>query len=369
MAKKFLSKLLALTSIILLGTNVFVNAAEPLMPNTDPLQESVNYLCAGYSEYYDIHDTNLSLISTQEDGDTTENTYLYEMTVTLKATSVEEMDYYKGVTAYYEIAKTSASKVRTVANQLRISALSDTQADIYSELNAYIGEEQTLTFFLKETFPINNEAAKEILFENGLDYVSWEEMLPANHETLQELGYTKMSDIDSEYALTRATDASYSYEIAEAVSYMLRYTSNPSSCNVHTNCSAPVDTTKYNPNYAYYVGYDATGKPNHVDCANYISQALSEGGIPEDNTWKPGSNTWVGVSNLTTYMLNNGYWSSVTYNVVQKGDILSSTSGSHLMMITAFDGATYRYSGHTYDRRNVTITINSSSPYRYYRAG
>ena len=74
---------------------MLVKAAEPVAFSSNPLQESLDYLNNGYSEYYDIHTTNLSLISSQEDNGITENTYLYEMTVTLKATSVEEMDYYK----------------------------------------------------------------------------------------------------------------------------------------------------------------------------------------------------------------------------------------------------------------------------------
>lgn len=112
----------------------------------------------------------------------------------------------------------------------------------------------------------------------------------------------------------------------------------------------------------------------HVDCANYISQALCEGGIPTDSLWKPGSSAWISVKGLTEYMTGYGYWQSISYNVVQKGDIVSYTNSSHLVMITGFDGTTYRYSGHTNDRRNHVITISKpvdpkNPVHKYYRAG
>lgn len=54
---------------------------------------------------------------------------------------------------------------------------------------------------MRESYPVNNEAEKEILFENGMEYVSLEEMLPAKHEELKASGYARMANFDSEYAV------------------------------------------------------------------------------------------------------------------------------------------------------------------------
>lgn len=68
-------------------------------------------------------------------------------------------------------------------------------------------------------------------------------------------------------------------------------------------------------------------------------------------------------------MTTNNHWSSVSYEQVKKGDIVSFTSYSHVVMITSFDGTTYKYSGHTNDRLNSTISIKKSnaSSYNFYR--
>lgn len=326
------------------------------------MQETISNLEKGYSEYYNISNVKTELISNNQTTGYVENFYIVEMDAILKANSVEEMDYYQGVSNYCSIATVDNDQLSETETS-HINMLTAEKANIYNELNEYIGKEQSLKFYVKETYPTDNESEKIILFENGEDYVTWEEMLPLNRETLQEEGYAKMESINTENDSAQQANLSYSYSVADAVSYMTRYTSNPSSCNGcdDPNCQYYVDTEKYNPNYTHYAS-------NHNDCANYLSQALSNGGIPEDDTWKPNSRAWINVTSLTNYMTSNGYWSSITYNVLQKGDVLRFKSGSHIVMITSFDGTTYRYSGHTNDRLNYVIRPTSSTAY-YYRVG
>lgn len=356
--------LLLISSVIFENNITFVHAAEAEYKEIDLMQEMISDLEKGYSAYYNISDVKTELISNNQEAGYVENLYVIEMDAILKADSVEELDYYQGVSSYCNIATVDNDQL-SEAESLHMNALVSKKTDIYNELNEYIGKEQNLVFYMKETYPVDKEAEKIILFENGEDYVTWEEMLPASREELQEEGYARMQRIDGESYSAQKTNLSYSYSysVADAVSYMTRYTSNPSSCNAcgNTGCGHYVDTRKYNPNYTHYAS-------THNDCANYLSQALSNGGIPEDGTWKPNSSTWINVTNLTGYMTNNGYWSSVTYNVLQKGDILRFKSGSHVVMITSFDGTTYRYSGHTNDRLNTVINPTSSTAY-YYRVG
>lgn len=365
--KKFWA--IGLVALTLIGSGVSVNATETNMVKNNSLQQVVSDLEAGYSEYYDILDTEMILCASHEVGENIEKIYLIDMLAVLKAESVEEMDYYQGITAYCDMPIMEASTLNTETNQMRMSRIASEQNDIYEELEEYIGAEQNLIFYVRESYPVNNEAEKEILFENGMEYVSLEEMLPAKHEELKASGYARMANFDSEYAVmlgdTSVQQVKATYSIDDAVEYMTTYTSNPSSCNVcGSGCTSKVDTSKYNSSYKHYVS-----KGSHVDCANYVSQALHAGGIATDSKWKAESAAWIGVAKLTDYMTTNNHWSSVSYDQVKKGDIVSFTSYSHVVMITSFDGTTYKYSGHTNDRLNSTISIKKSnaSSYNFYR--
>lgn len=145
--------------------------------------------------------------------------------------------------------------------------------------------EESLIFYVKEIYPVNNEIEKVIMFENGMDYVPWEVMLPSSHEELRKIGYVTMADIDDKYVLSQNS------------------------------------TTKQ-------------------ASASYVSQALCEGGIPTDSEWKPYSGAWTGVKALTDYMSDNGYWARVSYGILQRGDIIKFSGESHVVMITYFDGTT-----------------------------
>lgn len=291
------------------------------------------------------------------------------MDVVLKVDNVEDMDYYQGAIEHYDKMLADANKLQTKSNMNHANMIASECAEIYAELEKYIGKEQELVFIIEESYPVDDEANKTILFESGADLVTWDKMLPFSHEELKEQGYARMESKVAENAMVQnATTmnlarSSYSYVASDAINYMVRYSSNPTSCNVcgaNSSCGMYVDTTKYNQNYSNYAS-------QHADCANFVSQALCEGGIPTDNVWRAGSTAWINVSSLTNYMTSNGYWSSITYNIVQPGDIVRYTSMSHIVMITAFDGATYRCSGHTNDQRNAVISISSSN--KYYRPG
>lgn len=367
-----------LTMAMLVGNGVLVSAAEKGNAGnveSDLLQETVAELEKGYSEYYDIQDTEMTLCCSHEEDGEVENTYLLEMTVVLKADSVEEMPYYQGAANYCETMTASLGRLRTEDNRLRVDMLSSKQTELYDELEEYIGKEQKLTFYMKESYPSDNETQKEILFESGLDYVKVGEILPTATQQLRQCGYAAVAYEDAQYlkkkesAETLQSKASFAYEVAEAVSYMRKYTSNPTVCEVcgkpvgkkEGQCSSGAAPSKYNKNYLHYADI-------HSDCANYVSQALCEGGIPTDNKWKPDSVAWKNVDSLIAYMCNNGYGTSVSYSVVQRGDLIKFSSGSHVVMITSFDGVTYKYSGHTCDRLDMTQTITSTLG-KYYRIG
>ena len=171
--KRILAIMLA--AVMLIGSGIIVNAEEAKIAVSDSLQKTISDLEKGYLEYYNIFSTDTTLCSSREINGTIENIYLLEIKVVLKADSVEQMDYYQGIKDLYAEVK---------------------KLDIYDELAQYIGKEQNLVFYVKEIYPIDNESEKEILFYNGVEYVSLEELLPPGHEELRQRGQAAMEYIE-----------------------------------------------------------------------------------------------------------------------------------------------------------------------------
>ncbi len=126
------------------------------------------------------------------------------------------------------------------------------------------------------------------------------------------------------------------------------------------------DTSQWNGNvYYYYSGL------LHNDCADFVSQALSYGGMTEDGTWyatkysDTRSTTWVKREYLVSYMKSNGHFTSISIASAGAGTVVDMipTNHSHIVMVTYFDGSTYRFSAHTNDRHNLTSSISSYNLY------
>lgn len=318
--------------------------------NTDEIMCQIqDLLTEGYQEYYDIDHFDITVC---DDG-----TYFVEMTATLKADSVEELDYYQGALQYMAENSLAAETSHELIDKL------------YSNLSNYIGTEQVLNFYIAaDITPANRSASCNLMFEDGLDYVSAEEIYPGSHAELYNSGYSYMessteSGVES-YSTFTQNSSDPIFSIFNAVMYSETYTSNPSSCNLHSNCKNLVDTTKYNPNYTHYAA-------SHSDCANFVSQTLYAGGIPTSTTWYAGATNWINVASLCSYMLDNGYWKSIDKSDLFVGDYMryTGTNESHIVMITAHDGVSFRYSGHTNDRKNVVTSLSGSKAFYHVTYG
>ena len=213
-------------------------------------------------------------------------------------------------------------------------------------------------------------------------YLSPEECLP---ETAKEL-YNDGANIAREYVvaaqkydesdvLSAGTSRTYAnYDRIAARDYALRYATNPTqSCKCgalsYNSSSSFPDGVNYaawnNTEYKYFDLFC------HNDCADFVSQAMSEGGLPEAGTWFRTKNSnnqnwgaaWTNVQNLKSYMTSRGYWTSSNYASCNAGNILL-TSSNHVTMITLNNTVTHCYTAHTNDRDNATFS--NSSSYAYY---
>lgn len=114
------------------------------------------------------------------------------------------------------------------------------------------------------------------------------------------------------------------------------------------------------------------------DCANFVSKALNQGGIPKDTSkWYPAS-TWGNLNTagtwwyrtgfytqsnglkegVTTYMVDKGwFYSSTSYTSAFAGAILYNTTESHVGLVTAGDGVNVYYADHSNVQRSGRETF------------
>lgn len=333
--------------------------------SSDDLADIVAELRDAYSEYYNINGISVTFCSQNTKDDLVEKVYLVELDVNLHAASIDDLDYVQGFNDYCKELQMNASVMNTTSGNAELDKMYAYQMSQNESLSEDIKDSHTLSFYVKETYVISDRNNKFFLFEDGMEYVPIDKILPMTQGELYERGYAAA---EATYqSILSCKDAAgirntlYSYEKSEAVSYMRTYTSNPTVCSVcgSSSCSGMANTAKYNSNYSNYAS-------SHSDCANYVSQALCNGGIPTSSTWYPCSTAWINVSSLIAYMGGNGYWSNVSASTAQRGDVIKFTS-SHVAMITYFDGVTYGYSAHTHDRKDYTISSSSLSNCTLYR--
>lgn len=329
----------------------------------------------GYSWAYDLLSVSTILCEQKIENGITEELYFVEFDVVLAANSVQELDYYKGVLDYCETFGTTdrlevactGDKVMTNAElQVFCQAMEIEKNEIYEHLNQYIDKEQVLSYCV--LLRCDEAGNAEFFIEDGLGYIAAEDYFCSNSEKLRLSGYSRMEHkgekILSALNQVEAMVQNTVYDIADAVFYTEQYSSNPTSCNLHTACGKKVNTAMYNPAYENWANI-------HSDCANFMSQALYTAGIPTDSLWYPGSDTWINVAMLCSHMLNEGYWEEITADSLWVGDYMryigtEEEPESHIVLITAFDGASYRYTAHTNDRKNYETDLNSS-PRKFYR--
>lgn len=152
------------------------------------------------------------------------------------------------------------------------------------------------------------------------------------------------------------------YSGSEAVWYAEQYTSN----NDSGACSAP--TTEYTP--AWNLGQYPSYAPCN-DCADFVSQAMHYGGIPETSSWQPiispvtsdPTGDWYYVPSLQAYFTNSsnpdGYWSSTTEWGVVAGDVVEESNQGHVELVDANTGSALYFDSHTSDRKQFEYWTNN----------
>lgn len=123
-------------------------------------------------------------------------------------------------------------------------------------------------------------------------------------------------------------------------------------------------------NNAYAAQEYPSSTVNGSDCANFVSKALHDGGIPEDKAGKwYGSTTWGGWSGINwmrtgynnnggvvTYMTDKGYFYKQTdESKVFAGSIMYWKTTSHVALVTYGDGTAIKYTQHGATQSKDTV--------------
>ncbi|WP_026476236.1 amidase domain-containing protein [Alkaliphilus transvaalensis] len=115
------------------------------------------------------------------------------------------------------------------------------------------------------------------------------------------------------------------------------------------------------------------------DCANFVSRAINQGGIPQDvsGNWAHYSNgstigaykyiNWfrTGYNNnggVAPYMVDKGYfYEETSWNKAFAGSIIYNTSASHVGLVTSGDGSNVYYADHSNVKKSGRETLLQTS--------
>nr|WP_256124277.1 amidase domain-containing protein [Paenibacillus chitinolyticus] len=329
-------------------------------------KEVENFVKKAYTPYYTINSIQLSTSDYSVKDNRLTARVNISLNKTLKAKSVDELPYVKGLKSKLNVLKLRKDASSTDAEQVVNDRMKD--------LQEYIGTSTDQNDSFRITAPIVNGSPDlknaNLEFLNGLvDWIPTDYFIPSNESSMIENGekfVTEAVTTNKNFLVKSPAEASLvqplaavTYDRIAARDYANKWTSNT------TNASG-YDTSKWNPNYAKHT------ENGGVDCANYVSQSIYAGGIPTDSTWKPESLAWVNtgrnISNgLKQYMVDTkGYFYKTTKATTPAGGFISALNYSHVMFVVANDTVTMQFSAHTNDRLKASFANFSASEYEFY---
>lgn len=389
------AKLFGITSLLIVSVMVMgMFPATTLADSQEPQRVSslteadliatAQPLLDAQSKFYNIVNEQVSNIerTAQADG-TTDTTFDLTLFMLLKAKSVSDLPFVKGmlqqvdaatvdegtateiakkiaqdpsIAAFANAAGAQSSKVQSAGIPQIMAGVIATTIDTYKE---YIGNTSEFCYNIKVTTDSNGKVVSvgTLAFDN---YVPLEVFFPQSESAMMKSGANEfktnvLNALTQTSSLTvfPKTIISPAYKRLSARDYANRWTSTVTR-------SPYIDESKYNPAYT-------SQNPNGGDCANYISQAMHEGGgVAEDSTWQPYTSAWNYVPSMRTYFrTTKAYWNTSTNASCAAGGVLilctSGGSAYHVVMCVLNDTVNKAFSGHNKDRKQMAYTSSDSS--------
>ncbi len=409
--KKFLSLSLALIMTLALAIPAFASTptVDAVANITDDAATTAaetfltKWFADKLSEHYTLYNFDFTFSTVKYENGLFDSFGYLEVDHHLRYNSLDELPYVQGMMAALNIGSMEAvvdgnfAELETAMSASTMSRessapLSAAQthylaAELKEEFSAVqedMGDFNASYFFhITANFDGENLSHAVVMLEaEDVGYLPAEECL---HDTATELyddgvgtatEYVSMAMAYNEdvVANTPKPFTYANYDRLAARDYALQYAENPSqSCNCGTLSYKSSDTF---PSGVTYSAWNNSEYPYlsdfcHNDCADFVSQAMSAGKLPEKGKWFRTKNVttrswgeaWTSVSSMKSYMTSNGYWTADKFSTCNAGNILLTSSG-HVTMITLNNTVSHCYTGHTNDRKNVSF--KNKSAYAYY---
>lgn len=325
---------------------------------SEVVSQAVAWLEGNYKEFYYIRNVQADIARVFENDDEIRYTVAMSCETMLKVNSVDELPFVQGLNSALDDKHASRSERAAIDYYIN------------NEIDANFGEYSDLSVDVVIFVSKNDDIAPwTMYFQDGMETTLYDiGELALDAQAMYDAGRSAASDIVEAYV--DVANRGYSqYNRNAATAYAQGYSSNPTDCyDCGTSCGSRQDRTKWNnKEYKYFDVF------KHTDCADFVSQAMSYGGLPESGEWyrKKNSDTldkgsaWAGVTNLRNWMTHKDrkYWDSSTFALTNSGNIIL-TSDSHVVMVTYKDTITSKYTAHTWDRKNYVYSDNTA--YTYY---
>ncbi len=321
------------------------------------ITQVIKWLKGNYEEFYDLRNLHADIIRVFENDSEIKYTVAITCETLLKYENATDLPFVKGL--------------ESALTEKNLQASERAAVDAYiNGINANIGVYNELAVDLVVVIDkVNRTAPWAMYYQDGMETTLYEiDTLILDAKQMYNAGQRSANEILE--SASESVDRGYSnYKRIAARDYALEYSSSPTQCyDDGTTCGILQDRTKWNNSvYPYHTIF------KHNDCANFVSQAMSAGNLPEGGAWfrtkyvttQSWGAAWTSVSSMEAFMTdsNRRYWDASNFAMANAGNILL-TSNSHVVMITLNDSVLHRYTAHTNDRRNYLF--NDNSAYRYY---
>ena len=288
-----------------------------------------------YSQYYKNIGVSLEPKTVTIENGVANAAFDAKIDLTLKAEKVEDLPFMKGMLNYLNSKK-------LIASEAQIEAANKLIDDWKLELEDYIGKpEPTAYAEFKIAANVKNDGTVEKGSVNlyisepsstnkGDDFYPVPSPMLETVEKMERNGEETMEETFKKAGgspiANNTNGVKYTYNRLAARDYANRWTSNAPD-----NGDCLMDASKWNnDDYPWYDNAYCN------DCADYVSQALHEGGIPIDpGQWERGNDggTWIYVPSLKNYMRNNRHWTVSNFTQANAGNVIVMPNDQHTMVL------------------------------------
>lgn len=351
--------------ILLIGANINVQAVEEehQSESKEMIEAKLKELILRQMDSYNwnLKDLDFKIIKESVQQKEFEIDYHIFIKHTLNYVSPEDSPVIQGKIAYLkEITndKKSQEVIRYAQEEIDEWTL---------RLQDYINNTQETEQYIKVKGELSEDKrlnidSLSIYFDNVDGFVPFEEMIYKTDD--QDVFTTSYNDlynqvVEFEKSISLNSPVYDYYNGQAAVNYANKWVA---ATTLHCGDGVTLqNTSNYNPSYTAYTCND---------CANFVSQALKAGGIPENSSWNPSKATWYNtgysssIYGLRDYMVDQNYAKVTTYSNSKPGDMIMMSSFSHVMLVVYNDGTTVKFSAHSSDRKNYNTNSSGKTFYR-----